>query len=26
VRNFEQVAVQHWKDGKIVSEKFYYGA
>jgi hypothetical protein len=19
-----QVAVQHWKDGKIVSEKFYY--
>lgn len=20
----KQVAVQHWKDGKIVSEKFYY--
>ncbi len=19
-----QVAVQHWKDGKIVNEKFYY--
>ena len=21
-----QVAVQHWKDGKIVHERFYYGA
>lgn len=20
-----QVAVQHWKDGKVVNEKFYYG-
>jgi hypothetical protein len=24
VRNFKQVAVQRWKDGKIVEEKFYY--
>lgn len=22
--NIEQVAVQHWKDGKIVYERFYY--
>lgn len=25
-RNNTQVAVQHWKDGKIVSERFFYGA
>lgn len=24
VRNYKQVAVQRWKDGKIVEEKFYY--
>jgi hypothetical protein len=24
VRNFDQVSVQEWKDGKIISEKFYY--
>ena len=23
---FEEVAVQHWKDGKIVRERFYYNA
>ena len=23
-RTMDQVAVQHWKDGKIVSERFYY--
>ncbi|CAM1341905.1 SnoaL-like domain-containing protein [Tenacibaculum amylolyticum] len=23
-RNYNQVAVQEWKDGKIVNEKFYY--
>ncbi|HVG12124.1 MAG TPA: nuclear transport factor 2 family protein [Flavisolibacter sp.] len=23
-RNYTQVAVQRWKDGKIVEEKFYY--
>jgi ketosteroid isomerase-like protein len=26
VRKATQVAVQKWKDGKIVHEKFYYGA
>jgi ketosteroid isomerase-like protein len=26
VMNKTQVSVQHWKDGKIVSEKFYYAA
>ncbi len=26
VRNYKQVSVQHWKDGKIVNEKFYYGS
>lgn len=26
VRNYTQVAVQHWKDGKIVNERFFYGA
>jgi hypothetical protein len=24
VRNYKQVSVQRWKDGKIVEEKFYY--
>jgi hypothetical protein len=24
VRNYKQTAVQRWKDGKIVEEKFYY--
>ena len=24
VRNFTQVAVQEWQDGKIIKEKFYY--
>lgn len=24
VRNYRQLAVQRWKDGKIVEEKFYY--
>jgi hypothetical protein len=23
-RNYTQIAVQRWKDGKIVEEKFYY--
>ena len=26
VRNFNQIAVQEWKDGKIIKEKFYYGS
>jgi len=26
VRNFDQVAVQEWKDGKIIREKFYYAS
>lgn len=26
VRRYHQVAVQTWKDGKIVHERFYYGA
>jgi hypothetical protein len=25
VRNYRQVAVQKWKDGKIVNEQFFYG-
>lgn len=25
-RNYRQVAVQEWKDGQIISEKFYYAA
>lgn len=25
VRNYTQVAVQHWKDGKIIKEQFFYG-
>lgn len=24
VRNYEQVSIQHWKDGKIINEKFIY--
>ena len=24
-RNYEQVSVQHWKDGKIIKEQFFYG-
>lgn len=24
VRNYQQVSVQHWKDGKIVNEQFFY--
>ncbi|MEQ8881343.1 MAG: nuclear transport factor 2 family protein [Cyclobacteriaceae bacterium] len=23
-RNYSQISVQEWKDGKIISEKFYY--
>ncbi len=26
VRNYTQVAVQQWKDGKIINERFYYGS
>lgn len=26
VRNYNQVSVQEWKDGKIVKETFYYGS
>ncbi|MDB5243343.1 MAG: ester cyclase [Spirosoma sp.] len=25
LRNYTQVAVQHWKDGRIVREQFFYG-
>jgi hypothetical protein len=25
VRTYNQVAIQHWKDGKIVKEQFFYG-
>ena len=25
VRNYTQVSVHHWKDGKIVCEQFFYG-
>jgi hypothetical protein len=25
VRNYTQVSVQHWKDGQIVKEQFFYG-
>jgi len=25
VRNYTQVSVQHWKDGKIIREQFFYG-
>ena len=24
VRNYKQISIQRWKDGKIVEEKFYY--
>jgi len=24
VRNYTQVSIQHWKDGKIIREQFYY--
>jgi hypothetical protein len=24
VRNYRQISIQRWKDGKIVEEKFYY--
>jgi hypothetical protein len=24
VRNYKQVSVQRWKEGKIIEEKFYY--
>lgn len=26
VRNYNQVTVQEWKDGQIISERFYYGS
>ena len=26
IKNYTQVAVQEWKDGKIINEKFYYGS
>ena len=26
IRNYTQVSVQDWKDGKIIKEKFYYGS
>lgn len=25
IRNYKQVAVQQWKDGKIIHEQFFYG-
>lgn len=25
VRTYTQIAVQHWRDGKIVKEQFFYG-
>jgi hypothetical protein len=25
VRNYTQVSVQHWKDGQIIKEQFFYG-
>ena len=25
IRNYTQVSVQHWKNGKIVKEQFFYG-
>ena len=25
VRNYRQVSVQHWQDGKIIKEQFFYG-
>lgn len=26
IRKYTQVSVQHWKDGKIVKEQFFYGS
>jgi hypothetical protein len=26
VRNYRQLAVQRWKNGKVVEEKFYYNS
>lgn len=26
IRKYNQVAVQEWKDGQIISERFYYGS
>ncbi len=26
IKNYSQVAVQDWKDGKIIKEKFYYAS
>ena len=26
IRNYKQVSVQHWRDGKIVKEQFFYGS
>ncbi len=26
VRNYSQVSVQHWQDGKIIREQFFYGS
>lgn len=26
VRNYKQVSVQEWKDGKIIKEQFFYGS
>ena len=26
MKNYTQVAVQEWQDGKIIKEKFYYGS
>ena len=23
-RNYEQVSIQHWQDGKIIKEQFFY--
>jgi hypothetical protein len=25
VRNYKQVSVQHWEDGQIIKEQFFYG-
>lgn len=24
IRNYKQISVQHWKDGKIIKEQFFY--
>jgi len=26
VRNYKQVSVQDWKDGRIIKEQFFYGS